>query len=149
MIHTVKCFGIVNKAEIDIFLELSCFSDIVIFSYTHSFMIKMKVLESNPRIRTPLKVKSAYRFPHHFLFFPKTLFSQVNIYFTMHRSMSNMQYWYCLVTRLCPTLSRPHGLWPTSLLCPWDFPGKNTRVDCRFLLQGPCHFWSLHCPNPR
>ena len=25
--HTVKGFGIVNKAEIDIFLELSCFSD--------------------------------------------------------------------------------------------------------------------------
>ena len=26
VIHTVKCFGIVNKAEIDVFLELSCFS---------------------------------------------------------------------------------------------------------------------------
>ena len=25
MIHTVKGFGIVNKAEIDFFLELSCF----------------------------------------------------------------------------------------------------------------------------
>ena len=25
MIHTVKSFGVVNKAEIDIFLELSCF----------------------------------------------------------------------------------------------------------------------------
>ena len=25
MIHTVKGFGIVNKAEIDLFLELSCF----------------------------------------------------------------------------------------------------------------------------
>ena len=27
MVHTVKGFGIVNKAEIDVFLELSCFSD--------------------------------------------------------------------------------------------------------------------------
>ena len=27
MIHTVKGFGIVNKAEIDVFLELSCFVD--------------------------------------------------------------------------------------------------------------------------
>ena len=27
MIHTVKGFGIVNKAEVDVFLELSCFSD--------------------------------------------------------------------------------------------------------------------------
>ena len=28
MIHTVKGFGIVNKAEIDVFLELSCFFDV-------------------------------------------------------------------------------------------------------------------------
>ena len=27
MIHIVKGFGIVNKAEIDVFLELSCFFD--------------------------------------------------------------------------------------------------------------------------
>ena len=25
VVHTVKCFGIVNKAEIDVFLEFSCF----------------------------------------------------------------------------------------------------------------------------
>ena len=28
VIHTVEGFGIVNKAEIDVFLELSCFVDI-------------------------------------------------------------------------------------------------------------------------
>ena len=27
LIHTVKGFGIVNKAEVDVFLELSCFFD--------------------------------------------------------------------------------------------------------------------------
>ena len=27
MIHTVKGFGVVNKAEVDAFLELSCFFD--------------------------------------------------------------------------------------------------------------------------
>ena len=26
-IHTVKSFGVVNKAEVDVFLELSCFFD--------------------------------------------------------------------------------------------------------------------------
>ena len=31
---------------------------------------------------------------------------------------------------------QPHGLWPTKLLCPWHFPGKNTGVGCHFLLQG-------------
>ena len=27
VIHTIKGFGIVNKAEVDVLLELSCFSD--------------------------------------------------------------------------------------------------------------------------
>ena len=30
----------------------------------------------------------------------------------------------------------PHGLQPTKLLCPWNFPGKNTGVGCHFLLRG-------------
>ena len=30
---------------------------------------------------------------------------------------------------------RPHRQQPTRLLCPWDSPGKNTGVDCHFLLQ--------------
>ena len=28
--------------------------------------------------------------------------------------------------------SRPHGLQPTRLLCPWDFPGKSTGVGCHY-----------------
>ena len=31
---------------------------------------------------------------------------------------------------------RPHGLYPTRLLSPSDFLGKNTAVGCHFLLQG-------------
>ena len=27
---------------------------------------------------------------------------------------------------------QPHGLWLTRLLCPWDFPGKNTGVGLPF-----------------
>ena len=38
------------------------------------------------------------------------------------------------VAQSCPTL-RPHGLLSTRLLCPWDFPGNSTGVDCHFLLQ--------------
>ena len=30
----------------------------------------------------------------------------------------------------------PHGLQPDRLLCPWNFPGKNTRACCHFLLRG-------------
>ena len=42
---------------------------------------------------------------------------------------------YGSVTRSCLTLLWPHGL-PARVLCPWDFPGKNTGVGCHFLLQG-------------
>ena len=38
------------------------------------------------------------------------------------------------VTQSCLT-QRPHGLQPTRLLCPWDFPGKSTGVGCHCLLQ--------------
>ena len=31
--------------------------------------------------------------------------------------------------------SRPHGLQPTRLLHPWDFPGKSTGVGCHCLLR--------------
>ena len=41
---------------------------------------------------------------------------------------------------------RPHGLQPARLLCPWDFPGKNTGVGCCFLLSWnfPTQRWNLH-----
>ena len=41
-----------------------------------------------------------------------------------------------LVTKSCLTLLPPHGLQLPRFLCPWDFPGKNTGVDCHFLLRG-------------
>ena len=34
-----------------------------------------------------------------------------------------------------PDSVRPHGLQPTRLLRPWDFPGKSTGVGCHCLLQ--------------
>ena len=38
---------------------------------------------------------------------------------------------------LCPVrLLRPHELQPSRLLCPWNFPGKNTGVGCHSLPQG-------------
>ena len=51
----------------------------------------------------------------------------------------------CSIAQWCPTLW-PHGLQPTRLLCPWDFPNKNTEVGCHFLLQGffPIQGSNLH-----
>ena len=45
-------------------------------------------------------------------------------------------YYCCLFTNSCLTLPSPHELYPNRLLCPWDFPGRNTGVGCCFLLQG-------------
>ena len=41
----------------------------------------------------------------------------------------------CSVASVVPDSLRPYGLWPTRLLRPWDFPGKNTGVGCHALLQ--------------
>ena len=34
-----------------------------------------------------------------------------------------------------------HGLQPTRLLCPWDFPGRNTGGGCHFLLQNQLYVY--------
>ena len=40
-----------------------------------------------------------------------------------------------------------HGLYPSRLLCLWNFPGKITGVECHFLLQGifPIHISCISC----
>ena len=53
-----------------------------------------------------------------------------------HNKNRRLPYSICAVcAQLCPTL-RHHGLHHIRLLCPWNFPGKNTGVSCCFLLQG-------------
>jgi len=39
---------------------------------------------------------------------------------------------------------RPHGLQPSRLLCPWDFPGKSTGVGCHCLLHTIVHYILYH-----
>ena len=41
----------------------------------------------------------------------------------------------CLVAKLCLTLVTPWTIAHQAPLCPWDFPGENAGVGCRFLLQ--------------
>ena len=46
-------------------------------------------------------------------------------------SFSNARKWKLKWSRsVVSNSSRPHGLQPTSLLCPWDFSGKSTGVGC-------------------
>ena len=66
--------------------------------------------------------------------------SKIHENFTYHTSAalvnsSHSHCCCCLITKLCPALLWPHILYPTGLLCSWNFPGKNTEVDCHFLLQ--------------
>ena len=58
----------------------------------------------------------------------------VNQFFVLNR---DLKYFVCVYA--CSVMSNslwPHGRQLARLLCPWDFPGKNTRVGCHFLLQG-------------
>ena len=57
-------------------------------------------------------------------------------------------WWVCVVS-VCSVVSdslKHYGLWPTRLLCPRDFPGNNSEVDCHFLLRGifPAQGLNLH-----
>ena len=45
--------------------------------------------------------------------------------------------WSCSVVS---DFSWPHGLQPTRLLRPWDFPGKSTEVGCHCLLLAAVHY---------
>ena len=46
-----------------------------------------------------------------------------------------MEHWWWFSHSVVSDYVQPHGLWPTRLLCPWDFSSKNPGVGCHFLLQ--------------
>ena len=52
-------------------------------------------------------------------------------------SFSNARKWSCSVVS---NSSRPHGLQPTRLLRPWDFPGRSTGVGCHRLFW---YWWKI------
>ena len=53
-----------------------------------------------------------------------------------------------LVAQSCLLFATPWTVQPTSLLCPWNSSGKNTGVDCHFLLQMsfPTQGWNPGLP---
>ena len=67
-------------------------------------------------------------------FFPGRLCSQL---LEATRVPSHTRLFLCLLSHSVVSYSlQPHGLYPAGLFCPLNFPGKNTGVDCHFLLQG-------------
>ena len=67
-------------------------------------------------------------------------------FWSLYLTIEYLSFYCCSsVAKSCPTFLRPHGLKPARLLCPWDFPGKNTGVGCHFLFQG---IFPTHKLNP-
>ena len=56
----------------------------------------------------------------------------IGLPFPSPKHESEKRKWDCSVVS---DSQRPHGLQPTRLLHPWDFPGKGTGVGCHCLLQ--------------
>ena len=113
--HTVKGFSIVNEAEIDVFLELSCFFD-------DPADVGNLVSGSSAFSKTSLNIR---KFMVHIL---------------LKRGLENFKHYFtsmccCSVTSVVSDSVQPHRWQPTRLLRPWDSPGKNTGVGCHFLLQ--------------
>ena len=53
--------------------------------------------------------------------------------------ISNIALLWCMHS--CSVMSdslQPFGLYPTKLLCPWHFSGKNTGMGCHFPPPGDC-----------
>ena len=65
---------------------------------------------------------------------------------------SCMQYCCCCsVASVVSSSLRSRALQPTSLLCPWNSPVRNSGVGCHFLLQEifPHEEWNLYLLNCR
>ena len=110
VIHTVKGFGIVNEAEVDVFLELFCF----IYDPTD---VGNLMSGSSAFSKSSLNI---WKLLIHILLKPAAVAAAAAA------AAKSLQ--------LCLTLCDPIDE-PTRLLCPWDSPGKNTGVGCHFLLQ--------------
>ena len=71
-------------------------------------------------------------------FITMELMSRASVY-ELSRSQQPSPFPWLVVVQLFShdqLFCNPMDCSPARLLHPWDFPGKNTRVDCHFLLQG-------------
>ena len=73
---------------------------------------------------------------HKMLLSSLTIFSNYFPYYTVLIPVMNLSIIMCVSHSVMISSFQPHGLQPARLLCPWDSPGKSTRVGCHFLLQG-------------
>ena len=126
--------------------------------YSENSKTPMKIIENNTNKWRSMPVHGLEKLI--FLKYTYLLYSTRNStqYIVITNNQKNLEkniyiYIFFLLTQSCPTLCNPMDCsCPHRLLCPWDFPGKNTEVGCHFLLQGiflaqgskPCFFCLLH-----
>ena len=126
--HTVIGFSVVFEAEIDVFLKFSCFfydpADIGNLMSGSSSFSKSNLYIWKFLVHVLLK-SGMENFEHCF-----ASMQQSNVYIYADFMLA------CMPAQSHHGALQPHGLYPARLLCPWDFPGKNTGLGCHFLLQG-------------
>ena len=98
--------------------------------YIHKGILLLLLLSHLSRVRlceTPLK--AAHQAPPSLGFSRQEHWSGLPFPSPMHDS----EKWKGSRSVMSNSL-RPHGPQPTRLLCPWDFPGRSTGVECHCLL---------------
>ena len=68
------------------------------------------------------------------VFFPVVSHQALSIFTFYFQIYQNVYICVMLSYSVVSNSLQPHGLQPTMLLCPWDFPGQNTGVGCHALL---------------
>ena len=74
----------------------------------------------------------------HYLFYLRSSLWSLDLPFVLYlQAFPFLVFCCCQVTSVVSDSVQPHGLQPTRLLHPWDFPGNSTGVGCHCLLP-PC-----------
>ena len=105
-------------------------TDINIYTYIYDIMLLLLLLNHFSRVRlcaTP--ETAAHQAPPSLGFSRQEHWSGLPFPSPMHESEK-----WKWSRSVVSSPQRPHGLQPTRLLHPWDFPGKSTRVGCHCLL---------------
>ena len=145
MIHTVKGSSIVNKAEVDIFLEFPCFFYDPTCMYTQSCPILCNLMDCIAR-QTPLSMEFSRQEYWSGLLCPqpgdlpnpgvepRSPVLQADPLLLSHQGSPTDTLCCVVLSRLAVSLSAT----PWTVVCqvPGDSPGKDAGVGCHTLLQG-------------
>ena len=161
MIHRIKDFSIVIETEVDVFLEFSCFlSDVVnagnLISGSSAFSKpSLNIFKFSVHICWSLacRILSITLLAWEMSVTLQWLAHSSVLPFLGIRARTDLfqSCGHCWVSQICWHIWAQHfdvcvhvlsRVWlfsvpgTTRLLCPWNFPGKNTGMGCHFLLQG-------------